>query len=496
VTRGSLGSRMVLLFGALLAGTGLFMVLFFPARMADQAQAQAEQRAMSITQVMSTALGPAIEFDDADNATSILGWLTTAPDAKFALVQSERRQFAAWHPEHIPIRAWHADAGIDRTGDVMIISLPIRGNSDGRGTLRVGFTLAQLAENREQTRETVALTSALVFGVGLLGTLLFATIIVRPIRSLSVTARKIASGKLPPVMPEVRGGDEVAELAAALRAMLEKVNHESQQELVRASRAAGMAEVATGVLHNVGNVLTSVNVSLELLRERTQAMPIDRLCKLHDLLGKAPSLDKDKLAITRNYVAVVAEAFAQYQQDANNNLEGLGGHFEHIKRVVAMQNAYARVRSAVEPTQVSALVAEAIELGCRRRDISLTVDIVPALSGVIEIDRHRILQILVNLISNARDAVNGRSSREIRITATREAEGLVIAVTDNGIGISQEQLQRVFSAGFTSKPQGHGYGLHSSALAARQLGGSLAVHSDGEGKGARFTLTVPIEEAT
>ncbi len=497
--RSSLGSRMVLLFGALLAAIGVFMVLFFPKRMADQAAAQAEERAMSISQVMATALGPALEFEDADNATSTLAWLEATPDAQFALVRDAgEHTFAAWHSVEIPAsRRWRVDSAIDRTDELLIINVPIRGKAGGRGALHVGFSLARLAEERDETRETVAWTSALVFAVGLLGTLLFARIIVRPIRALSGTARKIANGQLPPVMPEVRGGDEITELAASLRAMLEKVHQESQAELVAASRHAGMAEVATGVLHNVGNVLTSVNVSLELLRERTQGMPIERLVKLHDLLGKAPSLDKEKLAVTRNYVGVVAESFTQYQRDAAKDLAGLANHVDHIKRVVSMQNAYARMRSVVESAKVPALINEAIELGCppqRRRDIAVTVDIAPQLDDAIQIDRHRILQILVNLISNARDAVTGRPTPRIQIVATRGGHRLAISVNDNGVGISEAGLQRVFSAGFTSKPQGHGYGLHSSALAARQLGGALGVESEGEGRGARFTLTVPIQE--
>lgn len=496
--RSSLGVRMVLLFGSLLAATGVFMVVFFPARMADQASEQADQRAQSIAQVMATALGPAVEFEDADNATSILSWLETAPDAQFAMVRTNAKRFATWHTANIPvIYAWQDRAAIERTDDMLTISVPIRGQTGGQGMLHVGFSLEHLVNERDQTRDTVAFTSVMVFGAGLLGTMLFAMIVVRPIRSLSGTARKIARGELPPVMPEVQGGDEITELATSLRAMLEKVHHESQQELVLASRKAGMAEVATGVLHNVGNVLTSVNVSLELLRERTAGMPIERLRKLHDLLGKAPSLDKDKLAITRNYVSVVAEAFGQFQQDSRKDLDGLANHVDHIKRVVTMQNAYARVRSMVEPTHVTKLVSEAIELGCsaqRRGNIAISVDISPRLDGAIAIDRHRILQILVNLVGNARDAVTDRPSPQIGIVATCDGNRLAISVTDNGVGISEAQLPKMFSAGFTSKPQGHGYGLHSSALTAQQLGGALGVESEGAGRGARFTLTVPLRE--
>ena len=122
------------------------------------------------------------------------------------------------------------------------------------------------------------------------------------------------------------------------------------------------------------------------------------------------------------------------------------------------------------------------------------MDLAPQLEEAIQIDRHRVLQVLVNLISNARDAVTGRPNPRIEIVATRGGHRLAISVNDNGVGIAEAQVPRVFSAGFTSKPQGHGYGLHSSALTARQLGGSLGMESEGEGRGARFTLTVPIQE--
>jgi signal transduction histidine kinase len=498
--RFSLGARMVIVFGALLGAIGVFMLLFFPARMAEQAHAQAEQRVTSIAQVMSTALAPAIEFDDKDNAESILGWLATARDARFGLVRDhQNRRFAVWHAESVPTSyGWHDHAEVDLHDDLLIVTIPIRGVGGAQGTLHLGFSLEQLDTEREQAQRTVALASTLVVAIGLIATTVLAAFVVRQIRKLSTTARKIASGRLPPVMPEVSGGDEVTELASALRAMLERVNAESQQELVRASRHAGMAEVATGVLHNVGNVLTSVNLSLQLLRERTTAMPVERLRKLEQLLASSGSNDTEKLALTRRYLAVMTEAFEQYRAEASRDLDAFDGHIDHIKRVVVMQNAYARLRTVTEATSVRSLVDEAVELGCsRRRDISVTVEVAPELAEVLQLDRHRMLQILVNLVSNARDAVSGSSNaREIRVAATREQDKLVIAVTDNGIGIGEEALARIFTAGFTSKPQGHGYGLHSAALTARQLGGSLEVWSAGEGRGARFTLTVPIEEST
>ncbi|MEJ7602953.1 MAG: ATP-binding protein [Kofleriaceae bacterium] len=506
VTGRSLGFRMAIVFSGLIAVIGLFMFAFFPSRMAQQAQQEARARALSIAQITATALGPALEFEDPDNAASILGWLGSTRDARFGAVRdADGKLITVWRPTAVPARQiWSVRPGIETMGQLMIVTVPILAIGGGRGTLHLGFSLEHLDAQRNETRRTVALATILVFSVGVLASMVIAALLVGPIRKLTRTARKISRGELPAVLPEISGGDEVAQLVAALREMLERIHAESQQELLQASRHAGMAEVATGVLHNVGNVLTSVNVSVELLRERTAAQPIDRLQRLHDLLSAASagqSVDVTRLAAALKYISVVSESLETGRAGQLKDLETLRGHVEHMKRVVAMQNAYARVRSVVEPTRAPTLLDEAIEMGCpphRRGAIAITRTVAPDLEDEpILIDRHRVLQIVVNLISNARDAVNGSSgARTIGIAASRVTSGLQISVTDSGVGIAAELLERIFSAGFTSKPTGHGYGLHSSALAARQAGGSLAVTSEGEGRGATFTLTVPIEVAS
>jgi signal transduction histidine kinase len=492
---------MVIVFSGMLAGIGAFMIAFFPRGMAAQAERATESRAVSIVEVMATAVAPAIEFDDAEHARSILGWLTTTRDARFAWIQrADGASFAAWHPDRVPRgTAWPNAAQVRSDGEMLVASVPVRGESGVQGMLHVGFSLDALRHERGDLQKTVAIVAGIVVLVGVIATLVAVSFIVRPIRRLTATARKIAAGSSPAELPELAGPDEIAELAAALRAMLERLNEQNQQELMRASRHAGMAEVATGVLHNVGNILNSVNVTVELLREGHGNAPIQRVSQLRDILGKldATTLDAKRIGALVKFTDALASTLAAERTATLEKVDTLRDHVDHIKRVVAMQNAYARQTSVIEVARVRGLVEEAIEIAlppARRAAIAVEVDVPDA---QLEFDRHRALQIVVNLIANARDAVAANDGpKQIAIQTTVAGGKLAIAVRDSGIGFTPETAERLFAAGFTTKPQGHGYGLHSSALAARQLGGELRARSDGLGCGATFTLVLPIPEVS
>ncbi|MGE0400269.1 MAG: ATP-binding protein [Kofleriaceae bacterium] len=497
----SLGARMALLFSVLLAAIGVFMLAFFPARMAKQSQADAEERATSLAQVMATALVPAVEFDDPENASSILQWLVATHDARFGLVRkADGKMLAVWRPDEVPVHhAWASATNVDIEGELLFVTVPI---AQTGGMLDVGFSLEQLSAERDQMRKTVGLTVLLIVAVGVLATLGFAAYLLRPVRVLTKTALDISRGEGPPELPHVAGADELIQLAAALRVMLERIHESSQQELLAASRQAGMAEVATGVLHNVGNVLTAVNVTVDVMRERLESHPHERLFRLRDLLAasvESGSVDIERVRTAVKYLDVLGETLEKARERARADFQTLASHIDHVKRVVSMQNAYARIRSAAEPTRVGDVIAEAIEIACpphRRGDIAIEVTVDDSLASTsVMADRHRILQILVNLVSNARDAVQAQQgTQRIAIAAERDGKRMHIRVIDSGVGISPELAAKIFGAGVTSKANGHGYGLHSSALAARQMNGVLECTSAGTGAGATFTLTIPFEE--
>lgn len=286
------------------------------------------------------------------------------------------------------------------------------------------------------------------------------------------------------------------------RRQAEEALHESQQKLLETSRLAGMAEVATGVLHNVGNVLNSVNVSASLVIEKLRRSKAPKLAQAAALLtgqngNLAEYLTKDpngqKLP---GYLAKLGEFFVAENAELLEEADQLGRNIEHIKEVVAMQQSYAKVSGVFENLPPDRLVEDAIAMNAsafQRHGVVLERQFSPV--PLVRVDRHKVLQILINLLRNAKYALGESKRSDKRITVSIFAgneQSAHIAVADNGIGISPENLTRVFAHGFTTKKEGHGFGLHSGALAARAMGGSLFVASAGVGQGATFTLELPL----
>ena len=273
------------------------------------------------------------------------------------------------------------------------------------------------------------------------------------------------------------------------------------EQFAKAQRQAGMAEVATSVLHNVGNVLNSVNVSASLLRESLVNSKISSLLKATNMLrdhaaDTAEFLSHDpKGKLLPGFLVKLGDNLAAQQLAWQQEVEGLSKNIEHIKEIVAMQQSYARLSGVTEALPAHELVEDALRMndaGLGRHGIKLVRNYhsVPLIS----VDKHKLLQVLVNLIRNAKHAMEESSNSDKTMTLTVEAVGaqkVRIEVRDTSSGISPENLIRVFQLGFTTKKEGHGFGLHSGANAAKEMGGSLTVQSDGPGKGAAFTIELP-----
>jgi PAS domain S-box-containing protein len=284
---------------------------------------------------------------------------------------------------------------------------------------------------------------------------------------------------------------------------------EMHRTLVDVSRQAGMAEVATGVLHNVGNTLNSVNISTSMLADHLRQSRVGSLAKATQLLREhAPELATFLTTDAQgkklpDFLIALSEHLVQEREAMSREVQSLNESVDHIKSIVSMQQKHARTGGNLEKLAVPQLIDEALRLHAvsfERLGITLErqyENIPPVL-----IDRHKLLQILINLLSNARHALveSGKQDKRliIRIRRSEDRQRLLIEVADTGGGIPPENLPRLFNQGFTTKKTGHGFGLHISALAATEMNGRLSCTSPGPGQGATFTLELPMvdEEAS
>ncbi|TMQ12631.1 MAG: hypothetical protein E6J90_30675 [Deltaproteobacteria bacterium] len=289
-------------------------------------------------------------------------------------------------------------------------------------------------------------------------------------------------------------------LRLQLTASLDELR-DTQSRLVDASRQAGRSDVATAVLHNLGNVLNSVNVSATLANDLVSRLKTDGLAKVAALLAAQGDLgaffrDDPRGRKLPAYFAQLQAALERDKAAAAGELQALMRNIDHIKIIVASQQSHVRPGGAIETFEVHELLDDALKFStaaCEQHAIEIVRDF-GALPRA-TLDRHKALQIVVNLLANARDAVlDNPGSRRIAIHARRTEPGsLEIIVEDNGCGIDPDNLERIFRLGFTTKATGHGLGLHYSACAATELRGKLTARSPGVGRGAAFSLVLPID---
>ena len=348
-----------------------------------------------------------------------------------------------------------------------------------------------------------------------------------PISHLALVMNQVQARNDYSLRATKRGNDELGALIDGFNSMLDQIRAQdsalqeardnleqrvaertgelerTHRKLVDTSRQAGMAEVATNVLHNVGNVLNSLNVSANMVTEqveRSKASGLGRLAALlreHEQdLGAYLAHDPRGRHIP-TYLSQLSEHVV-HERDSNlRELTQLRSHIDHIKQIVSMQQSYSKVSGVKELLQPADLLDDALRMNdgsFHRHQVHVVreFELVPAINS----EKHKILQILVNLLRNAIYACN-ESGRPQRCVTLRVASGpacVRISVADNGVGIAPENMTRIFAHGFTTRRDGHGFGLHSGALAASELGGSLQAFSEGLGRGATFVLELPIDQ--
>ena len=272
------------------------------------------------------------------------------------------------------------------------------------------------------------------------------------------------------------------------------------KQLLVASRQAGMAEVATNVLHNVGNVLNSVNVSASLVAERIKKSKCTGLTRVAALLAGqtdlAAFMNGAQGRHLPGYLQELSDELLAEREASVAELATLRSNVEHIKEIVAMQQGYAKRGGITDTVDVRPLVEDSLRMNegaFSRHGVTIVRDFAEV--PPIQLDKHKVLQILVNVIRNAKYACAEKKTggeKRVTVRVRASAGAITVEVTDTGIGIPPENLERIFNHGFTTRAEGHGFGLHSSALAATELGGSLQGASAGLDHGASFTLTLPL----
>jgi len=348
-------------------------------------------------------------------------------------------------------------------------------------------------------------------------------ILLRPLQAMETYAAQVsAGGGDGPTIPEegfygelgsLRGSvvRMTSSLAQARDELVHKLEervaqrtgelHRAQSELLATARQAGMAEVATNVLHNVGNVLNSVNVSAGMvaasLRDSRVAGVGRAVALMKEHAADLPRFltEDDRGKLLPAYLEKLAGALEGEQQVVLGEVQQLMKSVEHIKAIVATQQSYAGGGALVETVRIAELVEDALTMNegsLRRHQVEVVRDFAPV--PPLPLDKSRVLLILVNLIGNAKNAMNAVPGEHRMTLRVELAEGrLRVTVRDDGVGIAPENLSAIFTHGFTTRKDGHGFGLHSCALAAREMGGTLQVESEGVGRGAAFTLEIPVQ---
>jgi C4-dicarboxylate-specific signal transduction histidine kinase len=495
---------------------------------------------VSLAEIISSNSTAAITFGDADAAHEILTGLRVKQqieDAFIALPNGKVLARFGGNKTAFSLADYPTHTGFKFSGGDLLQTQEIRMDNEKIGTLYLRSDYGQMyGDLLHLYLFALAAVLALSSGIAFAISSQLQRVISAPIQKLAETARVIAEKNDYSLRAEKMEADEIGGFTDTFNHMLEEIQRQDttlqsvqntlerqvkelqheiaerkraeeevkalHHQLVEASRHAGMAEVATGVLHNVGNVLNSVNVSSTLLADRVRKSKAPNVARAADLLLKgngdlARWLTEDERGrMLPSYLADLGRHLSMEHAEMTTELELLVKNVEHIKEIVAMQQNYAKVSGFIENLPLEKLVEDAIQMlavAFERHGVSVVRNYES--SPNVRVDKHRVLQILVNLLQNAKHAMQRGDERRLDVRIEQVGAGTVrVTMHDTGCGIPQENLTRIFSHGFTTKKDGHGFGLHSGAIAAKEMGGILTADSEGPGRGATFTLELPIAE--
>lgn len=379
-----------------------------------------------------------------------------------------------------------------------------RGFSDlyGRPIMALRVDVPRRITARGQQAVAFASTCLVIAAVIVLVLLMFVLnrVVLNPLAAVTRHAVDLGENEDLTTRLDLKRRDEFGVLAREFDRMVERVAA-SRTQLVDQSYEAGFAELAKGVLHNLGNAMTPISVRLANLTERLRAAPAqDAEQAVSELRGQGA--DPERQADLEEFLRLACQELAQTVRAAQDDVAIITRQTGVIQGVLGEQLRSARNEHVIEPVRLTELVAQSLEIvpdSCRQR---LRVDADETLRrvGVVRVARTVLRLVLQNLIINAADAVRDagkeRGTLHVRaeILCDAERQQLHLHCEDDGVGIAPQHLERVFEKGFSTKsPEtNHGIGLHWCANAIGALGGRIWAASDGPGHGASMHLVVPL----
>ncbi|MDB5340129.1 MAG: zraS 2 [Planctomycetaceae bacterium] len=537
------------LLGTVTAGIALCLAcVTFVISDASASKAMMVEHLRTLADVLGSNCVAALTFDDPKAANDVLTSLKFEPTIlaggvydhnglPFATYGSTSPKLAlspgtAANPGHV----------FENDGTLKIIA-SIRDNNEEIGMVVLKAGMAPINARFQQQ----ILMAAVVLFVSVVIAFLFSSFLQKfvsvPIMNLAKTAEHISLERDFSIRVEKMADDEIGSLYTAFNRMLERIEvgeadlrrsydelelrvqrrtvqlseaneilshevterkraeedlRELQSQHLDAARRAGMAEIATSVLHNVGNVLNSVNTSASIIRDKLKKFGTADFQAATDLLKQhledpGPFVTSDSRGkYLPKFLIQLSQKMSSEELQVLEELKSLSKSIDHIKGIVSVQQSYAGGAGFLEELPLASLVEDAIRINGQSLSRH-NVEVIREFEDLppIHTDKQKVLQILVNLVSNAKHAVveTNQPNPQLKVRILRtNADHVRVEVVDNGIGIQPENLTRIFSHGFTTRKDGHGFGLHSAANLAREMGGSLTVDSEGQGQGAKFIL--------
>ena len=402
--------------------------------------------------------------------------------------------------ETAPGKIAHSAVALTETGAELVGETTVADLS-GTPVLRLSVTTpkditARGGEALRLANTALAIASGLVLLVLLFG---MRRTLLDPISELTAQAVLVGSRQDLSIRLNTKRRDELGLLAREFDRMVERLA-EARQQLIEQSYRSGVAEMASGVLHNIGNALTPLGVKIGNLKAALAEAPLEEVGLAAAELAE-PGTDGERRVDVEHFMALAGQELSDLVRRTGRDLDGIQTHVDHIQQILADQHRFSRAERVIEPVALAPLVNQALTLLPDALVKGVRVELTAELHrvGAVSTSRVALQQVIGNLLINAAEAIAACGERatpgRIAVTADEtliEAQPMVhLRFSDNGIGIAAEDLARIFSRGFSTKSRGSGMGLHWSANTIQILGGRLFAESDGPGRGACLNLLLP-----